>query len=221
MELCTGGLSWWKCHWPDLKSAGLFRRNLSWTSLKPQPSIPCWLPVQWDPSACRSCKCCQKKGSSKVCGATCSVWPSWVWECQHTSTGNSDSWSMGHRSRSNFYRMASFPSLNQNFIAYHCSSRPDCIFEIHQLWQSGFSRVYSNSCCSCSFKAELLKIGWSSHKMCSNNKLNFKEYLTILNSCPKKKKGWKLIECTTYIYQYIYIYIYIYICLKFSNTTYT
>ena len=35
-----------------------------------------------------------------------------------------------------------FPSLKQNFIAYHYSSRPDCIFEIHQQWQSGFSRVY-------------------------------------------------------------------------------
>ena len=37
-----------------------------------------------------------------------------------------------------------FPSLKQNFIAYRSSkvsSRPDCIFEIHQLWQSGFSRV--------------------------------------------------------------------------------
>ena len=32
-----------------------------------------------------------------------------------------------------------FPSLKQNFIAYHSSKvspRPDCIFEIHQLWQS-------------------------------------------------------------------------------------
>ena len=42
------------------------------------------------------------------------------------------------------------PSLKQNFIAYRSSkvsSRPDSIFEIHQLWQSGFSRVYSNCCC--------------------------------------------------------------------------
>ena len=30
-----------------------------------------------------------------------------------------------------------FPSLKQNFISYRSSSRPDCIFEIHQLWQSG------------------------------------------------------------------------------------
>ena len=49
---------------------------------------------------------------------------------------------------------AFFPSFKQNFIAYRSSkvsSCPDCIFEIHQQWQSGFSRVYSNCCCSCSF----------------------------------------------------------------------
>ena len=37
--------------------------------------------------------------------------------------------------------LAFFPSLKQNFISYHSSkvsSRPDCIFEIHQLWQSAF-----------------------------------------------------------------------------------
>ena len=102
-----------------------------WTYLKSQHSIPCWLSVQWELSACRSCQCCQKNGSSKVCGWICSVWPSWVWESQHTSTGNSVSWSMGHSSRSSFHRMAFFPSLKQNFIAYCSSSRPDCIFEIH------------------------------------------------------------------------------------------
>ena len=86
-----------------------------------------------------------------------------------------------------------FPSLKQNFIAYRSfkvSSRPDCIFEIDQLWQSGFSRVYSNCCCSCSFEAEIIKIGQSSHKMYSNN------IVTILN--PWTKNGWKLIECTAY-----------------------
>ena len=39
------------------------------------------------------------------------------------------------------------PSLKQNAIAYsssQVSSRSDCIFEIHQLWQLGFSRMYSN-----------------------------------------------------------------------------
>ena len=82
-----------------------------------------------------------------------------------------------------------FPCLKQNFIAHRSSklsSRPDCIFEIHQLWQSGFSRVYSNSCCRCSFEAEIIKIGKSSHKMYSNNILNFQESMTILNACIKK-----------------------------------
>ena len=82
-----------------------------------------------------------------------------------------------------------FPSLKQNFIAYRSSevsSRPDYIFEIHQLRQLGFSRVYSNCCCSCSFEAEIIKIGQSSHKMYSNNLLNFQESTTILNTCTKK-----------------------------------
>ena len=102
-----------------------------------------------------------------------------------------------------YISVAFFPSLKHNFIAY-CSSKvsscPDCIFEIQQLWQSGFSRVYSNFCCSCSFEAEIIKIGQSSHKMYSNNILNYQESMTILNACPKKV--WKLIEFTTYIYIY-------------------
>ena len=101
-----------------------------------------------------------------------------------------------------------FPSLKRNTIAYRSSkvsSRPYCIFEIDQLWQSGFSRVYSNCCCSCSFEPEIRKIGQSSHKMYSNNIVNFQESTTILNACTKKV--WKLIECTTYTYIYIYIYI--------------
>ena len=82
-----------------------------------------------------------------------------------------------------------FPSSKHNFIAYRSSkvsSRPDCIFEIHQLWQSGFSRVYSNYCCSCSFEHEIIKIGQSSHKMYSNNIVNFQESTTILNAYIKK-----------------------------------
>ena len=85
-----------------------------------------------------------------------------------------------------YISMAFFPSLEQNFIAYRSSkvsSRPDCIFEIHQLWQSGFSRVYSNCFCSCSFQAEIIKIGQSSRKMNSNNIPYFQESTTILNPC--------------------------------------
>ena len=43
-----------------------------------------------------------------------------------------------------YVSVAFFPSLKQNFIAYHSSkmsSHPDCIFKIHQLWQSGFSAI--------------------------------------------------------------------------------
>ena len=68
-------------------------------------------------------------------------------------------WSIPYVSVASF-----FPSLKHNFIAYRSSkvsSRPDCIFEIHQLWQSVISRVYSNSCCSGSFEPEIITIGQS------------------------------------------------------------
>ena len=80
-----------------------------------------------------------------------------------------------------------FSSLKQNSIAYRSSSRQDCIFEIHQLWQSGFSRVYSNCCCSCWFDGEIINIAQSSYKMYSSNILNFQESKTI--KCLYKKSG--------------------------------
>ena len=98
-----------------------------------------------------------------------------------------------------YVSVAFFPNLEQIFMAYRSckvSSHPDCIFGIHQLWQSGFSRVYSNSCCSCSFESEIIKIGQSSHKMYSNNILNLHESTKILNACTKKV--WELIEHTMY-----------------------
>ena len=125
-----------------------------------------------------------------------------------------------------YVSVAFFPSLKQNFIAYRSSkvsSRPDCIFEVHQLYQSGFSRMYSNSWCSCSFEAEIIKIYLSYHKMYSNNILNFQVSTIILNACTKKV--WKLIEYTTYmqsymhtfIYMCVYMYIYIY-TYKYTHT---
>ena len=59
-----------------------------------------------------------------------------------------------------YVSVAFFPSLNPNFIAYRSSQVSDCNFEIDQLWQSGFSRVYSNCCCSRSFEPEIIK-NWS------------------------------------------------------------
>ena len=60
-----------------------------------------------------------------------------------------------------YVSVAFFPSLKQNVIAYlssKVSSRLDC----HSWWiskmQSGFSRVYSNSCCRCSFELKSWKL---------------------------------------------------------------
>ena len=96
-----------------------------------------------------------------------------------------------------YVSVAFFPSFKHNFIAYRSSSRPDYIFEIPQLWQSGFSRVYSNCCCSSSFEPEIIKIVQASHKMYSNNILDFQESTTNVKACTKKV--WKLIEGTTYL----------------------
>ena len=90
-------------------------------------------------------------------------------DSQFTQDGRKAVWSIPY---------VSGASLKQNFIAYRSSkgsSRPDCIFEIHQLWQLGFSRVYSNCCCSCWFELEIIKISQSSHMMYSYNILNFQE----------------------------------------------
>ena len=94
--------------------------------------------------------------------------------------GRKEVWSIPYVS------VAFFPSLKRNIIAYRSSSCPDCIFEIQQQWQSGFIRVYSNYCCSCSFEAEIIKIGQSSYKMYSNNIVNFQESTTILDAATKK-----------------------------------
>ena len=93
-----------------------------------------------------------------------------------------------------------FSKFKTKFYAYHSSkvsSHPHCIFEIPQLWQSGFSWVYSNCCCSCLLEPEIIKIGQSCHKMYSNSKLNIQESTTIFNPCTKKV--WKLIEGIPYV----------------------
>ena len=113
-----------------------FQGISSWTPLKPKHSIPCWLSVQWEPNACRSCQCCQKKGSSKVCGWICFVWPSWVWESQHASTGNSVSWSLDHCSRSSFHRRS--PEHQElrdlNWLARPSPCCHDNVFLSNLLW---------------------------------------------------------------------------------------
>ena len=90
------------------------------------------------------------------------------------------------------------------------SWRPDCIFEIHQLWQPGFSGVYSNCCCSCWFKPEIIKISQSSQMMYSNNILNFQESTTILNACTKK--SWNLLKALELISIFAFLQFYPVVC---------
>ena len=73
--------------------------------------------------------------------------------------------------------------------------------------------MYSDFCSSCSYEPEIIKIGQSSHKMYSNNIVNFQESTTILNT--STKNIWKLLKASciythTHIYIIYYIYIYIY-----------
>ena len=106
----------------------------SWTPLKPQHIIPCWLSVQWEPSACRSCQCYKKRDHQKFVGGFALSGP--------LGSGRASILPLGTLSLGlyviavdpAFIAWHFFPSLKQNFIAYHSS---DCIFEIHQLWQSG------------------------------------------------------------------------------------
>ena len=44
-----------------------------------------------------------------------------------------------------YVSVAVFPCFKQNFIACRSSKVYECIFEIYQVWQSGLSRVHSNS----------------------------------------------------------------------------
>ena len=183
MELWTGALSWWKCHWPDLKSAGLFRRNLFLNSLKNLNivilTLTLWLInsgvltslllPHLSPSLTDSPPSLNLLCHSKTDTRFMQDVPKAVWSIPYIS-------------------VAFFPSLKHNFIAYRfskVSSRRDCIFEIYQLWQSGFSRVYSNCCGCCSFEAEIIKICQSSHKMYSNNS----EFSRVYDNfeCPYEK----------------------------------
>ena len=229
MELWTGVLSWWKCQWPNLKSAASSQGISSWIPLKPQHNNP--IP---NPKPLANQLWCidfltpptPLIISHRFPAFLKSLMPLENWCSIHAKWSKS---SLKH----SIHFCGIFSKFKTEFIAYHSSkvsSRPDCIFEIHQLWQSGFSRVYSNCCCSCSFEHEIMKNGQSSHKMYSNNIVNFQESTIILNACTKKslETYWihhiyiyiythththTHIYMNTYIHTYIYIYIYIYIKL--------
>ena len=107
-----------------------------------------------------------------------------------------------------------FPSLKQNFIAYLSSkvfSRPDCIFEIHQLWQSGFSRVYSNCCCSCSFEPEIKKLASHLIRCIAITYWIFKSLRKFWIPLQKSLESFWIHHTHTHTHTHTHIYIYIYI----------
>ena len=159
MELWTGILSWWKCHWSDLKSAGLFPRSLFLNFLKNlnivtlslrfpaffEPLMPltnwCSIYARWSKSSL--------KHSIRFCGIIFSKF------------------------KTEFYCILYFQGVLTSRL--HFWNSPAVAI-----------RVYSNCCCSCWFEPEIIKIGQSSHKMHSNNILNFQVSTTILNACTKR-----------------------------------
>ena len=188
MEIWTGVLSWWKCTHPIWRVLASSDGIFSWTALKPQHSNP-------NPNTLANQLCCNDFLTPPTPLIILHGLPAFLVSLMPLML---DSCKMFQKQSEAFTTFLwHFPSLKHNFIAYlsfKVSSRPDYIFEIHQLRQLGFRRVYSNFFCSCSFEPEIIKIGQSSHKMYIKNILNFQESTTILNAYTKKV--WKLIECT-------------------------
>ena len=87
--------------------------------------------------------------------------------------------------------------LKHNFIAYRSSK-----VHIAFLKFTSCDNQVLIGCIPIAAVAVLLKIGRSSHKMYSNNIVNFQESTTILNACTKSLE--------TYWKHHVYIYIYIY-----------
>ena len=70
---------------------------------------------------------------------------------------------------------------------------------------------HSNSCSSGSLEPEIIKMCLSSHKMYSNNLLNFQVSMTILNACTKKslETHWMHHVCQNVIH-------FIFLCFNYS-----
>ena len=121
----------WKCHWPDLKSAGLFPRNLFLNSPKNFNIVTLTLwPIN---SALLTSLLLPNLSSSHT-----NSLPSFNLLCYSKTDSPfiQDApkavWSIPY-----FFCGIIFSKFKQNFIAYRSSkvsSRPDCICEIHQLW---------------------------------------------------------------------------------------
>ena len=107
------------------------------------------------------------------------------------------------RSKSSLKHSIRFCGIFTKFkTQFYCSSNVssglDCIFEIHQLWQSGISRVYSNCCCSWWFEAEIIKIGYHLIKCIAITYWIFKRLRQLF--MPIRKKSGNFIVCTSDIF---------------------
>ena len=118
-------------------------------------------------------------------------YPLWISYAAQNWCSINARWSKSSLKHSHTFLWHHFPSLKHNFIAYHSSSRPDCILK--------FTSCDNQALVGCiPIRAvEIIKIGQSSHKMYSNNIVNFQESTIILNACTRRV--WKLIEGTTYV----------------------
>ena len=152
MGLWTGVLSWWKCHWPDLASSPGIS---SWTPLKPQHSNPNPNPLSFNSGVLASLLLPHLSSSLADSLPSLNLLCHSKTNARFMQDAPKAVWSIP------YIFVAFFQSLEYSFMAYRSSkvsSRPDCIFEIHQLSQSGFSRVYSNCWCSFSFEPEIIKL---------------------------------------------------------------
>ena len=152
MELWTAALSWRKCHWPDLKSAGLFRPNLFLNSLKPQHSNP-------NPKPLANQLWCSDFLTPPIPLIIPHRLPAFLKSLMPLKNWCSIHARFSKISLKHSIRFCGiFSKFKTQFIAYRSSKLWDCIFEIHQLWQSAFSRLYSNCCYSCWFEPETKKL---------------------------------------------------------------
>ena len=159
---CTGGNATDPIWRALASSAGIS----PWTPLKPQHSIP-------NPNPLANQLWCLDFLTPPTTSHHPSQTPCYPWISYATQKLMLDPCKMVQNKSEAFHTflLHFFSSLKYNFIAFSFSSRPDCIFEIHRLWQPGFSTLlkpgchswYSNCCCSCSFEPEIIKIVQSSH----------------------------------------------------------
>ena len=158
MELWTGELSRWKCTDPIWRVLASSDGISSWIPLKPQHSNPnpthlanqLWFIDFLTPPHLSSSLTDSLPSLNLLCHSKT--------DARFMQDGRKSSLKLSIRS------VAFFSSLRQRILLLNrsskVSSRPDYILKFTSC-DIRFSRVYSKSCCSCSFEREIIKIGQS------------------------------------------------------------